>query len=294
MSNNPLPIILVTGLSGSGKSSVLSALEDISFFTIHGIPVELIPKTITSLLKTVPPTLKGIAISVEPLIDIYTFTQELYKVRGQLQELGTTPIILFLEASIPTIIRRYGQTRRPHPREHKGSSLEHAIEEEIELRRIREYADTIIDTTNHTIHTLRKYIQELWAQKDTEKPLLRIQIITFGFKHGIPMDADMLFDVRFLPNPYFIEELRPYTGLDEVVSEYIFSHKEAMDACQAIEKYLLTVIPLYNTVGWRRLTIAIGCTGGRHRSVACATVIGNTLKGHEYYIDIEHRNITQL
>ena len=293
MNNMKLPIIIVTGLSGAGKSSILSALEDIDFFTIHGIPVELIPKTITLLLKDIPSTTKGIAIGVEPLSDLYIFTHTVYSIRGQLQELGTNPIILFVEASIPTIIKRYGQTRRPHPREGQRFSLEQAIEEESELRRIREYADIIIDTTEHTVHTLRKYIQELWAVQNTESPLLRIQIVTFGFKYGIPIDSDMLFDVRFLPNPYFIEELRPHTGLENLVSEYIFSHDEAVNICQAIEQYLLQVIPLYDAVGWRRLTVAIGCTGGKHRSVACATVIGRNLQEHGYYVDIEHRNICQ-
>lgn len=289
-----LPIIMVTGLSGAGKSSILSALEDIAFFTIHGIPVELIPKTITSLLKNIPSNIQGIAISIEPLSDLYTFTLDVYSVRGQLQELGTNPIILFVEASIATIIKRYGQTRRPHPREDQGFSLEQAIEEESELRRIREYADIIIDTTEHTIHTLRKHIQEVWTTKDAEKPLLRIQIVTFGFKHGIPIDADMLFDVRFLPNPYFVDSLRPQTGLHTSVAEYIFSHQEASDICNAIEQYLLTVIPLYDAVGWRRLTVAIGCTGGKHRSVACAERIGMDLKEQGYYVDIEHRNISSL
>lgn len=293
MDTAKLPIIIVTGLSGAGKSSVLSALEDIGFFTIHGIPIELIPKTITLLLKDIPSGTKGIAIGVEPLSDVYTFTHTVYSMRGQLQELGTHPIIMFVEASIPTIIKRYGQTRRPHPREGQHYSLEQAIGEESELRRIREYADIIVDTTEHTIHTLRKYIQELWITQHTEKSLLRIQIVTFGFKYGIPIDADMLFDVRFLPNPYFIEELRPYTGLDRRVSEYIFSHTEATNICHSIEEYLLHVIPCYDAVGWRRLTIAIGCTGGRHRSVACAIVIGKQLQEHGYDVDIEHRTISQ-
>ena len=209
-----------------------------------------------------------------------------------LHKRGFAPRILFFEAREDVLIKRYATTRRPHPLEKEGLGLERAIEmERIRIKRLRKMADMVLDTSTYSIHDLRRVIQEKWKNLRHLTKTLRVHILTFGFKYGTPSEADMVFDLRFLPNPYFIPELKPLSGRDQAVADYVLTSNPGKEFLARLKDFLVYVLEQYEAEGRFRLTIAIGCTGGRHRSVAVAEALAKTLRAKYKALTMEHRHL---
>ena len=283
-------ITLITGLSGAGKSTVLHVFEDMRLVTADGLPPALIPDMIRLWLDPATPVPHGIAVGLDQRQT--GFVDELAATLHKLHALGLTPHLLYLEASLEELIRRYATTRRPHPLERPGVGLEQALREEQEkLTQVRSMADIAIDTTHFSIHDLRREVQRRWSQVPEHSHGMKINLISFGFKYGVPKEADLIFDLRFLPNPYFVPELKSLTGQVSTVSDYVFSTPEAQSFRKRFTEFLLFMLPLYESEGRYRLTLALGCTGGRHRSVAMTEYIATELKRVGFVTSIEHRHM---
>lgn len=285
-----LTIIILTGLSGSGKSTALRVFEDLGFFCVDGLPVSLVPKLISLFGDKGSERYKGLALGMDVRqADLDTdWKATLALVKGE----GSVAQIVFLEADTQEIIRRYATTRRPHPLECSSFGLEQAVlEERGRMTPLRDVADMVLDTTDFSIHDLRRKLQEKWASIRTSPGRLKVHVMSFGFKYGPPAEADMIFDLRFLPNPYFDLSLREQTGKDPAVREYILAGDPGREFLSRLREFLLYLLPLYAKEGRYRLTLAFGCTGGRHRSVAVAEAIFDTLSKAGYNISLEHRHI---
>jgi UPF0042 nucleotide-binding protein len=282
-----IEIVIITGLSGSGKTIALRSLEDMGFFCIDNLPAKLLDIFLSSMDLNVSRI--GIGVDVregEYLSDMYTllsFLKDKYKVQ-----------ILFLEANRDVLVRRYKETRRPHPvMALKGAAkLEDAIsEEEKILFPIRDAADKIIDTSHYSPHQLREFISLLYGKKHTSSGL-SVLLITFGYKYGIPQNIDLLFDVRFLPNPYFVPELKPLKGTEKAVSDFVLSRSETTDFLRHLSALLDFLIPNYIREGRSYLVIGIGCTGGQHRSpVIAEEIASHIIQSHNIKPEIVHRDI---
>jgi UPF0042 nucleotide-binding protein len=280
-------IIIITGLSGSGKSTALDALEDTGYFCIDNLPVLLLKKFL-EIRSDSASEVKKTALCMD--IREKDFAEKYDSVFRQLRDEGYRIEIIFLESSDAALIKRYSQTRRQHPIA-MGQSLADSIRSEREmLQGLREASDKIIDTSELTVHQLRNAIVQ-YAGQDPEFQRMRIGIISFGFKHGLPLEADLLIDVRFLPNPYFVSELRNLTGKDLQVRRFVKKWPETRDFLEKYFSLLDFLIPLYEKEGKSYLTIAIGCTGGHHRSVAIAEELSAHLKGLGRSVVLTHRDI---
>lgn len=283
-------VCIVSGLSGAGKSTALRVFEDLHHFTVDGLPASLAPEMAAMMGLPSMSHFAGIALGMD--LRQNNFLDELHDALGQLAVQGKRPLLLFLEAENSELIRRYATTRRPHPLEREGMGLEAALMAERErLRPLREMADLVIDTTRFSIHDLRRAIQKRWSSTQGRLRAIRVNIISFGFKYGVPREADMVFDLRFLPNPYFIEELRPFSGRDKAVHDHVFATPAAREFRARVLDLLLFMLPQMEAEGRYRTTIAIGCTGGRHRSVALAEDVVQTLQQADYPAFIEHRHL---
>ncbi|CAK7012362.1 MAG: RNase adapter protein RapZ [Desulfovibrio sp.] len=288
--HSPFPVIFVTGLSGAGKSTVLNVFEDMHFFTMDGLPAAVIANMTEVLNKDTLGEFKGLVIGVNLLNSgaVAIFNQAL----GDLAERGILPGVLFIEADNTVLMRRYATTRRPHPLESEGLGLEQALEvERARLDLLREKADLVIDTSGYSIHDLRRTIQKKWAAIHERVHSLKVHLISFGFKYGMPAEADMVFDLRFLPNPFFIPELKAMSGLDKPIADFLFTAEPGQSFVAKLKEFLLYLLPLFESEGRYRTTIAIGCTGGRHRSVAVTQAVAETLKKHDFPITVEHRHL---
>jgi RNase adapter protein RapZ len=277
-------LVLLTGLSGSGKGSVLNTFEDLGFYCVDNLPVVLIPKFSELYVE-------GTEIERAALLVDAREGEQIDKLPGIYRKLATEhPVTLvFIEASDEALMRRFSETRRPHPLGRKGSIAEGIREERRRMAPIRRLADVIIDTTKFNVHELRQSIIDRF-QKPGHRPIL-VSVVSFGFRYGIPADADLVFDVRFLPNPYFVPRLRPFSGKDPRVARYIRSFPQTGEFLRRIESLLLYLIPHYIQEGKSYLTVALGCTGGRHRSVALAEVIRRTLQRKGYAAKVIHRDL---
>ncbi|RLA85968.1 MAG: RNase adapter RapZ [Deltaproteobacteria bacterium] len=279
-------LVLISGLSGSGKSTALKALEDSGYFCVDNIPPSLLP----ILLDLCRDSSRDIT-RVAAVVDIRgkEFLGDLEEVLRDLKGKGLQLRIIFLEASTEVLIERFSETRRRHPLEEGGMGLCEAVRKERELLGfLRERADEVIDTTVLTGHELRRLIIE---RIEGLAGRLRVHLLSFGYSLGLPREADMVVDVRFLPNPFYVKELRNLTGLDPRVSEYIFEHKESQQFLSRMVELLDFLIPLYCREGKSRLTVAIGCTGGKHRSPAVAEKLGSLLKERGQDVIITHREL---
>jgi UPF0042 nucleotide-binding protein len=281
---------IVTGLSGAGKSTALQVFEDLNYFTVDGLPANLAPE-MADMMKLHPMShFKGIALGMD--MRQSNFLGEINEALSVLSERGIRSWLIFLEALTPELIRRYATTRRPHPLERKGMGLEAALMLEREsLTPLRELADIIIDTTKFSVHDLRRAIQKRWSGHHSKLRAVRVNVISFGFKYGVPREADIVFDLRFLPNPYFIEELRPLCGKDKAVSDYVFATEKAVEFSRKLNDLLCFMLPMMEAEGRYRVAVAVGCTGGRHRSVAMAEEIAQTLRQADYPVSLEHRHL---
>lgn len=278
-------LVILTGLSGSGKGSILNTFEDLGFYCVDNLPVALIP-TFTELYEEGRGEVDRAALLVDARegAQIDKLPQIYRKLRS-----GHSVTLVFVEASDEALLRRFSETRRPHPMGHGNSVVEGIRAERRRMAPIRRMADVVIDTTKFTIHELRQFIIDRF-QNPGRRPLL-VSVVSFGFRYGIPTDADLVFDVRFLPNPHFVPKLRPFSGKNPKVARYIRSFPQTGEFLRRIESLLAYLIPHYIREGKSYLTIALGCTGGRHRSVALAEVIGRALKQRGYATKVVHRDL---
>jgi len=278
-------LVLLTGLSGSGKGSVLNTFEDLGYYCIDNLPVALIP-TFGELLEEGRGEIERAAL----LVDAREGMQIEALPRAYRRLSAEHPATLvFIEASDEALVRRFSETRRPHPLAESGSVQDGIREERRRMAPIRRLADVVIDTTKFTVHELRQFIIDRF-QNPGRKPLL-VSVVSFGFRYGIPADADLVFDVRFLPNPHFVPKLRPFSGKDPRVARYIRSFPQTGEFLRRIESLLSYLIPHYIGEGKSYLTVALGCTGGRHRSVALAEVIRRALQKKGYAAKVVHRDL---
>lgn len=283
-------VLLVIGLSGAGKSTVLHVFEDMRLFTADGVPPVLMPDMVRLLQDPALEGAGGVALGLDQRRG--EFTAELDEALHKLSSMGFRVQILFLEAEPAVLMRRYATTRRPHPLEREGVGLEQAVHEEVErLASVREMADRVIDTSTYSIHDLRRVIQRRWNSTQERTHAIKINLVSFGFKYGVPREADMVFDLRFLPNPYFVEELRPFTGRDKAVAAHVFGESSAREFKKRLIDFMTFLLPLYDAEGRYRITIALGCTGGKHRSVAMTEALMRALKRQDYAVFVEHRHM---
>ena len=282
-----IKVIIITGLSGSGKSTAIDALEDAGFFCIDNLPVILLPKFLEFRAQT------GSEITKLALVmDLREeeFIQRYPDIFTKLRQEGYLFEILFLEASTEVLLRRYSQTRRKHPLSEAKNLLEGIQAERKELKDLREIADLIIDTSNYNVHELKEIILN-HVLKAVPAKSMKIYLLSFGFKYGIPHDADLVIDVRFLPNPHFVQELRNLDGTSPKVKEFMDKWKETHIFLEKYLDLLNYLIPHYEKEGKSSLTIAVGCTAGTHRSVSIADAIYRELKKTTNLITLTHRDI---
>jgi UPF0042 nucleotide-binding protein len=284
-----IPVCIVTGLSGAGKSTVLRVFEDMGFFTVDGLPASLAPDMVRLLSQADCPAFTGIALGMDvrqgDLLDI-----EQTLVRLSLHNIR--PRLLFVTADSAVLMRRYADTRRPHPLEREGMGLEAALEAERQrLGPLLNMADIILDTASFSIHDLRRAVQQHWRETQGLRRALKVNLISFGFKYGVPKEADLVFDLRFLPNPYFVEALRPLSGKDTAVREYVFAQPWAQEFRARFFAFIRSLLPWYDADGRYRLSFAVGCTGGRHRSVSMTEELYKALRHLGYSISLEHRHL---
>jgi len=285
-----LIIIIITGHSGSGKSTALAAVEDAGLFCVDNMPVALLPKFLEIPIES-DYEIAGLAFVMD--LRERAFLSEYPTVLQSLQDTGYRFEIIFLEASEETLVQRYSQTRRHHPLSKNKTLLEGIRAERTQLKALRTIADHIIDTSDYTVHDLKAFMRDI-AQKSKKLPAMQINVLSFGFKFGIPYDADLIMDVRFLENPYFVTHLKALDGTDEAVRSYIFNDQ---NTDQFLKKYLDLLdylIPLYEKEGKAYLTIAVGCTGGRHRSVTIAQAVFEHIQKSGQHVDILHRDLEDL
>ena len=277
-------LVILTGLSGSGKSTVLKAFEDMGYYCVDNLPVELIP-----IFAELHAGGEGHLRRAALLVDAREGPQ-LEKLPGLLHHLRRDhPIILvFIEAQEDALLRRYSETRRPHPLGKDYSVRESLRHEEVLMEPIRKLADVVIDTTQFNVHELRNFVNERF-KLESGRPLL-VSLVSFGYKFGVPTDADLMFDVRFLPNPHFVPKLRRYTGKDKRVRRYIQSFPQTGEFLRRMEALLTYLIPHYIEEGKSYLTIAFGCTGGQHRSVMIAEEVSKRLRQAGYRVKVLHRD----
>lgn len=287
---SPPNFVIITGLSGSGMSSATNAFEDLGYFCVDNLPLSML-STFARLLvpnsEEVPAIEKAaLVINIRERRFLSDFPSELKK----LTKKHVRPYVLFFEASDDVLQRRFSETRRPHPAD-EGSGVLRAIESERNaLREIRALSDLIIDTSDHSVHTLRRMIVEKFGTTGEAIPI-RVQIASFGHKFGNPRDLDLMFDVRHLPNPYFEKALKDLSGEDSKVVKYLRKHPEVIETIERFGELLEYLLPFYQREGKSYLTIGIGCTGGRHRSVMVAAELGERLRKSGYNVSVVHRDM---
>jgi RNase adapter protein RapZ len=278
-------LVILTGLSGSGKSTVLHAFEDMGFYCVDNLPVELIP-----IFAELHAAGEGDFTRAALLVDAREGAQ-LEKLPPLLKHLKKDhPITLvYIEANEDALLRRYSETRRPHPLGKNSSVRESLSRERALMEPIRKLADAVIETTQFNVHELRHFVTERFKNPD-KRPIL-VSVVSFGYRYGVPSDADLVLDVRFLPNPYFVPRLRPFTGKDPKVRRYIRSFPQTGEFLRRMEGLLTYLIPHYIREGKSYLTIAFGCTGGKHRSVMLAESVRKSLEKRGFSAKVIHRDI---
>ena len=285
-----MQFVIVSGLSGAGKSKTASFLEDLGFYCVDNMPADLIPQFAQLCLAT-----KGRYERVALVTDVrgsLTF-EGLFKALDSLDQMRLSYTILFVDCDTDVIIKRYKETRRKHPLTRDGSALRDAVERERALLEpIRNRANAVINTSVLSTAKLRGEIINLVAGDQRDRAM-SVSVMSFGFKYGLPMDADLVFDVRFLPNPYYIEELKHQTGLDTPVRDFVFSFRQTKEFVEKLEDLLSFCLPSYVDEGKTNLVIAVGCTGGKHRSVAVAQALSEFVSKRGYSTVVSHRDLTR-
>ncbi len=283
---NRTHLVIITGLSGSGRSATLKAFEDMGFNCVDNLPLALLSQFVEFARGSEEASRSAIGIDIREK----DFPERLPSLYGELKSRGLSLEMLFLDASDQTIVRRFSETRRPHPLARGATPLLDGIRtERTALAEVRKLADRIIDTTDYTVHDLRQTIERHYAAGDAGRPMV-ITLLTFGYKFGVPYDLDLLFDLRFLPNPHFVPELRPLTGEDPGVRGYIMAQADSAEFLAKLQGFIEYLLPRYRREGKSYLTIGFGCTGGRHRSVAVSLMIAERLRQSGYDVIIKHRD----
>lgn len=282
--------VIVTGLSGAGKTNAVRNLEDLGYFCVDNFPPTLIPKFAEACFQS-----EGKIDKIALVIDIRggEFFNDLFDSLNYLKEQNFKYEILFLDASDEILIKRFKETRRKHPLAPDGRILTGIELEKNKLREVKDRADIIINTTKFRTSDLREEITKFYSEDGQIEIELMITVVSFGFKYGIPVDSDLVFDVRFLPNPFYIPKLKKFSGKDKEVSDYVFSFDVTKKFADRLQDMLEFLIPNYIKEGKRQLIISIGCTGGRHRSVAIANEIYERINSKGYKVNIEHRDIDE-
>jgi RNase adapter protein RapZ len=284
-----LTIIIITGLSGSGKSTAMAAFEDAGFYCVDNMPVALLPKFLELPIES-DTEIAGVVLVMD--LREKGFLSKYSAVFKSLKNKGYHFEILFLEADEDVLVQRFSTTRRQHPLSQGKGLIEGIRAEKQQLQDLRAVSDKIIDTTHYNVHELKSNILGI-ARKIKKTVSMRIQIVSFGFKYGVPHDADLIIDVRFLVNPYFVSELKYLDGEDAKIKEFILSHKDTQTFLNKYLDLLDYLIPMYEKEGKAYLTLAVGCTGGRHRSVTIARAIFEHIQKAKKQIEIIHRDVTQ-
>jgi RNase adapter protein RapZ len=280
--------VILTGLSGSGKTHAIRALEDLGYFCIDNLPTQLIP-TMAELATREGAALEkvGIVVDVREKGFLSQFPRVFRRLRAAA---GLKPTLIFLEASHSALVRRFSETRRPHPLARDRSVSEGIAEERDKLNAIRAMADLIIDTTNLTVHELRDIFMQM-SRDGRKRADMVVNLVSFGYKNGVPVDADLVFDVRCLPNPHFVDSLRKLTGRDAAVVRYMRKHGETQDFLDKLTSFLKFALPQYVKEGKSYLTVAVGCTGGQHRSVMIAEALKKSLRDvKDVRLRVKHRD----
>jgi UPF0042 nucleotide-binding protein len=281
--------VILTGLSGAGKTHAIRALEDLGYFCVDNLPTALIPM-MADLAGRTDMGLEKVAIVAD--VREGGFLAEFPRVFRRLKSMpGIEPRLIFLEASHAALVRRFSETRRPHPLAPDRSVTEGLTEERTKMNAIREMADLILDTSNLTVHELRDVFMRMSRDDDGARAEMIVNLVSFGYKNGVPVDADLVFDVRCLPNPHFVDTLRPLTGRDAAVVRYMRRHPATRDFIDRLTSFLKFALPQYVEEGKSYLTVAIGCTGGRHRSVMLAEALKKSLAGVKgVKLRVKHRD----
>jgi UPF0042 nucleotide-binding protein len=304
---NSLRVILISGVSGSGKTTAIKALEDVGFYCVDNLPIVLLPKFIELCAQSggkiskvgVVEDIRGVTSSPargesKESQGGWDFIEDSRRILQELQKEAYSIEILFLESSDTVLMRRYSETRRQHPLALEGSIREGIRMERERLQAIRDMATRVIDTTLFNVHQLKDEIQR-YALEGSVSRRMTVTLISFGFSFGVPYEADLLMDVRFLPNPYFVEELKRLNGEDPRISGYVLQWEEAQEFLRRIDEFIRFLLPLYEREGKTQLTIGIGCTGGRHRSIVIvnrlAGMLGEDLKRRGAVLHVRHRDI---
>ena len=284
--NRPEYLVIITGLSGSGKSYVQSTLEDLGFYCCDNLPIHLIEAFLEEVASHENATRIGIVVDVRTH-DFANIFPNLY--RDRIQKLVPNVVLIFLEATDEVIARRYSETRRPHPLAHDLPVLEAIQSERAALTEVKSLANLVLDTSQFSVHELKAEVVRRFGLP-SYTPSMLVTIISFGFKFSLPYNLDLLFDVRFLPNPHFMEELRPKTGLDKEVIDYLKKQPEFETFYAKLLDFVAYLLPGYQREMKSYLTIGIGCTGGKHRSVVVAQRLGDDLEKRGYTVEIVHRD----
>ena len=285
MTESKIQLVVVTGMSGAGKTVAIQSFEDLGYFTIDNMPPALLPKFIE--LMRLSPDNNKLAVVVD--MRSRSFFNEIPTVLDELDNQEDLDFkVLFLDATDSELVARYKETRRSHPLAADGRVLDGITLERELLSPLKNISQNVVDTTELTPRNLRKEIAEQFASQDNQ-PDFRVEVMSFGFKYGLPIDADLVFDVRFLPNPYYQLELRNLTGQDPAVYDYVMDHPESEDFYRHLHDLIVPILPSYKREGKSVLTIAMGCTGGQHRSVAFAERLAHDLEKH-WQVNCSHRD----
>ena len=284
-----LRLVIVSGLSGSGKTNALKCFEDLGFFCVDNLPPPLLP-VFADLCTQSSAGITKVAVGID--IRERDFLRDFLTISERLKGEGYQYELIFFETNDEVLVRRFSETRRPHPLAKNTPILEGIQQEREQLAELKKRSDRIIDTSAFTLQQLKDVIaQYYWDQGEVRKP--SISVISFGYKYGIPYETDLLFDVRFLQNPNFVSELKPLSGEDSAVQEYVFRKPEADRFIELVKSFLSFLVPFYEKEGRPYLSIAIGCTGGRHRSVAIARRLHDDLKAAHYQTVLRHRDVNR-
>ncbi len=282
-----LRVVIITGMSGSGKSTALRALEDIGFFCVDNLPVILLPKFL-SITLAASPEIKRVALVMD--LRERSFLDKYSRIFDGLKKKGYRIEILFLESSDESLLHRFSETRRTHPLSERGMIMEGIQLEREKLSSLKKMAGIIIDTTSTNVHQLKDIVQRHFSSSSKYKKMV-INVTSFGYRYGIPVEADLVLDVRFLPNPYFVENLKKYDGNHKAVQDYVLKNKDSKKFLDKTLDLMNLLIPLYEKEGKVRLNIAMGCTGGKHRSVVMANKISSFFSAMKYIVNLNHRDI---
>jgi len=286
VSSAPLDLLIITGLSGAGRSAAADVLEDLGFFVIDNLPPSLIPKVVELARDRERPSRFALVVDSRS----GAFVDDLGAALAGVRETGARTSLLFLDASDEVLVRRFEASRRPHPVAGTGRVSDGIRQERNLLEGLKGEADLVVDTSNLNVHELRDRLHELFRD-DQSAGALQTSLVSFGYKHGVPLDVDLMFDCRFLPNPHWVEELRELPGTDPAVREYVLAQPEAGPFLEELRRLFQLLLPAFAREGKSYLSIGIGCTGGRHRSVVVAAELATMLDGLGFPTRVHHRDL---